>query len=572
MRGAATTEFIDNGSTAGNANDHQQWRRSHRCARRLHAIWYPLVPLTLRLPVTRLLPTTAPSQAAPPQPGSTEFLATSNAGTATITNNGGTFAGAKGGFTEFEDTSSAANATIISNGGTGGGLGGSTVFIATSDGGNARAITNGNGSFDISGLTSAGMNIGSIEGSGNYLLGSKTLTVGSNNLNTTVSGVIQDGGGSGGVGGALTKTGAGTLTLTGTNTYTGGTTINGGTLQLGAGGTTGTIAGNVIDNGALAFDRSDTITFGGMISGAGTVINLGPGTSTLTGANTYTGGTTISAGTVQIGNGGTTGSIVGNVADNGTLAFDRSDSVTFGGAISGTGDVVNLGTGTLTLTGTNTYTGGTTVSAGTLQAGSATAFSPKSAFTVNSILDLNGFNNTIGSLSGIGTVLNNGATTATLATGNDNTNTTFRGVLKDGTSVLQLIKSGTGTFTLTGANTYTGSTTVNNGSLIVDGSIASAQTLVNASGFLGGHGTIGGNLVNNGIVGQVNSPGTLTVSGNYTQNAGGTLRIGVAGLAPGQFDLLAVKRSCRRRRDSPVYSPGKLQSPTGQSDYVPYRE
>jgi uncharacterized protein with beta-barrel porin domain len=76
--------------------------------------------------------------------------------------------------------------------------------------------------------------------------------------------------------------------------------------------------------------------------------------------------------------------------------------------------------------------------------------------------------------------------------------------------------------------------------LIVDGSIASAQTLVNAGGFLGGHGTIGGNLVNNGIVGQVNSPGTLTVSGNYTQNTGGTLRIGVAGLAPGQHDLLAV--------------------------------
>ena len=261
---------------------------------------------------------------------------------------------------------------------------------------------------------------------------------------------------------------------------------------------------------------------------------------TLTGTNTYTGGTTISAGTLQIGNGGTTGSIVGNVTDNAVLAFDRSDSVTFGGAISGTGSVVDLGTGILTLTGANTYTGGTTISAGTLQAGSAASFSPNSAFTVNSILDLNGFNNTIGSLSGNGTVLNNGATTATLTAGNDNTNTTFGGVLKDGTSVLQLTKSGTGTFTLTGANTYTGTTTVNSGSLIVDGSIASAQTLVNAGGFLGGHGTIGGNLVNNGIVGQVNSPGTLTVSGNYTQNAGGTLRIGVAGLAPGQHDLLAV--------------------------------
>ena len=66
-------------------------------------------------------------------------------------------------------------------------------------------------------------------------------------------------------------------------------------------------------------------------------------------------------GTLQIGNGGTTGSITGNVVDNGTLAFDRSDAVTFGGVISGTGNVVQRGTGTLTVTAANTYTGTTTV-------------------------------------------------------------------------------------------------------------------------------------------------------------------------------------------------------------------
>ena len=114
---------------------------------------------------------------------------------------------------------------------------------------------------------------------------------------------------------------------------------------------------------------------------------------------------------------------------------------------------------------------------------------------------------------------------------------TFAGIISGMGNVVNL---GTGTLTLTRANTYTGTTTVNSGSLIVDGSIASAQTMVNAGAFLGGHGIIGGNLVNSGTVGQVNSPGTLTVSGNYTQNAGGTLRIGVAGLAPGQHDLLAV--------------------------------
>ena len=92
-------------------------------------------------------------------------------------------------------------------------------------------------------------------------------------------------------------------------------------------------------------------------------------------------------------------------------------------------------------------------------------------------------------------------------------------------------------------NTYTATTTVNDGSLIVDGSIASAQTLVNASGLLGGNGFLRGNLVNSGIVsrgGSPAAPGTLTVSGNYTQNANGTLRIEVAGLALSRHDLLAV--------------------------------
>ena len=340
--------------------------------------------------------------------------------------------------------------------------------------------------------------------------------------------------------GSVVDLGTGKLTFTGNNIYTGGTTISAGTLQLGNGGTTGSITGNVTDNSVLAFNRSDPVTFGGVISGTGSLVDLSTGKLTLTGSNTFTGGTTISAGTLQIGNGGTAGSIAGNVTDNSVLAFNRSDSVTFGGVISGTGSLVDLGTGTLTLTGANTYTGGTIVNAGTLQAGSATGFSPNSEFTVNSILDLHGFNNTIGSLSGSGTVLNNGGTAAALTVGTDNASTNFNGVLENGTSVLQLTKSGLGTLTLTGANTYTGTTTVNSGSLIVDGSIASAATVVNAGGFLGGHGTIGGVLVNNGIVGQVSSPGTLTVASNFTQNAGGTLRIGVAGVAPGQHDLLAV--------------------------------
>jgi outer membrane autotransporter protein len=146
---------------------------------------------------------------------------------------------------------------------------------------------------------------------------------------------------------------------------------------------------------------------------------------------------------------------------------------------------------------------------------------------------------TVGSIEGNGDV-KLGANNLTV--GSNSLSTLFSGVISDGGLGGSLTEVGAGSLTLTGTNTYTGATTVNGGSLIVDGSIASAQTFVNAGGLLGGNGTIGGDLTNGGIVnpGHVNSPGTLTVAGNYTQTAGGILRIEIAGTAPGQFDLLRV--------------------------------
>ena len=105
--------------------------------------------------------------------------------------------------------------------------------------------------------------------------------------------------------GSLTQAGPGTTVLTGTSSYTGGTLISAGTLQIGNGGTSGSIAGDVVNNGALAFNRSDAIIFGGVISGAGTLRQEGSGTLTLTGANTYTGGDDDSPG--SRGNGGIAG-------------------------------------------------------------------------------------------------------------------------------------------------------------------------------------------------------------------------------------------------------------------------
>ena len=268
--------------------------------------------------------------------GSLGFVNASTAGNATITNNATLF---------FSNSSTAGNAAIANNG--------VLEFNNTSTAGNAAIANNAPGAMvDFSGSTGpAGdgkLTAGSIAGNGTFFLGGNELTVGGNNLSTTVTGVIADGGGFGGSGASLVKTGTGTLTLSGANTYTGGTTISAGTLQVGNGGTSGSIVGNVADNGTLAFNRSDAVSFGGVISGSGALQQNGTGTSILTAANTYTGGTTISAGTLRIGNGGTTGSIVGNVVDNGTLAFNRSDTVSFGGVISGTGALQQHGTGTLT--------------------------------------------------------------------------------------------------------------------------------------------------------------------------------------------------------------------------------
>ena len=163
-----------------------------------------------------------------------------------------------------------------------------------------------------------------------------TLGAGGGSINVAAGtnfGITSAVGGSG----ALSKLGSGTLVLHADAGYAGGTTISAGTLQLGSGrgSATGGILGNVANNGTLAFNRSNSYTFGGLVSGTGSVTQLGGGTTILTADNTYTGGTTISAGTLQLGAGGATGGIVGNVVNNGGLVFNRGNGYAFGGVISG---------------------------------------------------------------------------------------------------------------------------------------------------------------------------------------------------------------------------------------------
>jgi len=144
-------------------------------------------------------------------------------------------------------------------------------------------------------------------------------------------------------------------------------TVNTGTLIL-AGSHPRLGSQAITNNGTFQYNAAaQSQTLGGVISGTGQ-LKVSNGTLTLAGTNTYTGGTTISAGTLQVGAGGTSGSLgSGNVTNNSSLIFNRSDNVTFSNVISGTGSVAQNGSGTLTLTRATTYSGGMLISAGTLQ-------------------------------------------------------------------------------------------------------------------------------------------------------------------------------------------------------------
>jgi autotransporter-associated beta strand protein len=232
---------------------------------------------------------------------------------------------------------------------------------------------------------------------------------------------------------ALTKTDTGTLVLTGTNIYGGGTNLNGGTLTLGnanalgtgtlamAAGTTLDFLGSytVVNADTLSGDPTINVNTGLSETDAGAITNgtaagalnkTGSGTLVLTSEDTYTAGTMISAGTLQLGDGGTSGSIIGDVADQGTLAFDRSDVVTFPGSISGAGAVNQIGSGTTVLTANNVYSGLTNVEAGTLAAGVENAFSPNSVHIVDpgGTLDLMGFDQEVPGVENEGTIYTHG--------------------------------------------------------------------------------------------------------------------------------------------------------------------
>jgi autotransporter-associated beta strand protein len=333
--------------------------------------------------------------------------------------------------------------------------------------------------------------VGASGGITNNANAGQTISI-ANNLGEAVAGV------------QLRQAGSSTLILTGANTYTGGTTISAGTLQIGNGGTTGSIVGNVLNNGALVFSRSDVLVVDGAISGSGSVtVQNAPfaGFTVLTANNTYTGGTTISSGTLLLGNGaggGTSGSIVGNVLNNGLLGFNRSNDIVFDGVISGNGGVYKFGAGALTLTADNTYSDVTVIAAGTLQLGNG------------------GTSGNIGS-----STVNNSGTLAF----NRSDNLTFSAVISGNGDVVQM---GSGTTVLGAANAYFGGTTITAGTLqITSNSSVSSGTVTLNGGLFQTDGTTDITILNNFKInntlagGAIDANGVaLTIGGNISDGVG----------------------------------------------------
>ena len=332
----------------------------------------------------------------------------------------------------------------------------------------------------------------------------------------------------------VNKTTANTVTLSGANTYTGATTINAGTLQIGNGGTTGSLSTSsaITNNGTLAFNRTDTITqgtdFASVISGTGALIKAGSGNLILTGNNTYTGTTTISAGTLQLGTGtaGSDGYIAStSMTNNGTLYFNLFGNQTLTYGISGSGNLIKAGAGTLTISPTvnsTSYSGSTWIQQGKLFLNQSYS-TPLSRYTIDSgaSLDLQnggGRNLSIGSLDGAGSVILKG----TLTLGTDNTSdANFSGIISQvvGSSG-GLTKNGTGTQTLSGNNTYTGTTKINAGTLQIGnggttGSLSTSSAIIN-------NGTLTFNRSNT-ITQGTNFNGTISGTGSLIQAGSGNL-------------------------------------------------
>ena len=336
--------------------------------------------------------------------------------------------------------------------------------------------------------------------------GTRTLTLtGSNTGNNTVAAVIGDNGGAT----SLTKSGSGTWVLSGTNTYTGATTVSGGILTIGAdnnlgaapgsatagslnlnGGTLQTSANVTLNNnrgialgasgGTLDVNSGTTLTYGGIIAGTGSLTKADSGTLVLSGANTYTGTTSISAGVLNIQNNAALGAGGATVATGAALQMQNNITVT--------GESLTLNDGGIATDGALRNVSGTNTWTGTVTLGSASRI-----------------NSDAGTLTLSGAI---GGATQNLTVGGSG-NTAISGVI--GTTTGSLTKEGAGMLTLSGANAYTGTTTISAGVL----NIQNADALGTAS-------NTSTTTVANGAVLQIANNITTTNKGTLILNGSGT--------------------------------------------------
>lgn len=523
-------------------------------------------------------------------------------------------------------TTIAAGTLSIGNGGTSGSIAGDITDNGTLTFNRADQFTFGNKISGTGTLTKAGTGTLTLTNNNTYtggtLISAGILQIGNGPSSGSITGDVIDnsvlnfnyanGTKFGGVisgTGALTLNGSaapfrssGWLTLTGNSTYSGGTTVSEGRIVLGTGGTSGSIVGNVNLNplSEIEFDRSDVFTFTGTVSGGGTGWQTGTGITILTGANNF-GTFMVEAGTLQIGNGGTSGSIAGNITDSSTLTFNRSDALTYAGVVSGTGSLTKAGAGTLTLSSANSYSGGTSITGGLVNfttlrnfgsgiitlSGGGVQWASGSTVDISGRLaalgsgggtfDTNGNLITLASAiggtggltkAGTGTLTLTGVNTysggtvisvGTLQVGaggtigsimggvvdndtlviNRSDSISFAGVISGAGAVQQL---GTGTLTLTAASTYTGVTTVSAGALLVNGSIAASSGVVVASGStLGGTGTVAATTVAGvGILAPGNGAGaigTLNIAGNLSLGSAAITNLDIAQTAADEVSV-----------------------------------
>ncbi len=443
-------------------------------------------------------------------------------------------------------------------------------------------------------------------------LGSHTIAVPVSLASSTLASVANGGvltlsGPVGGTGG-LAKSGNGTLVLSNSNGYgpaagSVGTTLNAGTVRVGNNAALSSgdvsVAGNATvgagANGlALANNfiiapgitatvdtQGNTLTFSGLVSESspsGSLAVIGAGTLILTNSNTYSGTTTITSATLQLDNGGSTGYVGGPIVNNGTLALDRGDTaLVLSSAISGSGNLVQAGSGMSTLVAANTFSGTTSVSGGTLTLGNTLALQ-------NSVLSYNNPSGTLsfgtltaatlGGLTGSANLAlgNVNAAGVTLTVGNNGLNNTYSGGLGGAGGALTVV--GGATFTLAGSNSYGGATFVSAGRLVVAPSGVVSTTTADTSN-IGTFTVAGGTLTSSAFssIGTANvAGGAFTMSSGVASfNGGVTVQNGDGGLisiSGGNFSALSITlpRTSNPGAPSAVGIPPAI--PTGSGLYV----